>query len=379
MAINIIGHTKDLRTDSNVIYAFITINDYLDLVGEEFDTFSIQRKQEKHKAYERMREDIKKGAVLPPITLAVKPDYVDSITMTLEQDLKKVEALLNNPNQLFILDGLQRTHILYDLSRTGTVFNENQKLLLEIWVEKEVKHLIYRLIILNAGRKVMSLRHQLELLYSTISGALEKDFKNLTLSREADKQRRRSSNFYKLAYVITSYHCFLTKNYEPKKENLITQQMIDENVIYATEDELNIQFDLFKKYFGWYLKMDEATFNHYPYEAADSDLEDADKDWWSHENVMNAFFAALADYGNNNPIKRERIELALDTLIKSFELASNQDVLGFKEFKVLKYSINSNKKNIGLATKRLLFEGFREYFINKGEKPLADCWKFNTH
>jgi hypothetical protein len=132
MAINIIGNTKDFRTNSNVIYAFIGINDYLDLIGDDFDAFAIQRKQEKHKAYERMREDIKKGAVLPPITLAVKPDYVDTINAMIQQDLKQVKLLLNASNQLFILDGLQRTHILSDLRQAGTVFNENQKLLLEI-------------------------------------------------------------------------------------------------------------------------------------------------------------------------------------------------------------------------------------------------------
>lgn len=376
MAINIIGNTKDFRTNSNVIYAFIGINDYLDLIGDDFDAFAIQRKQEKHKAYERMREDIKKGAVLPPITLAVKPDYVDTINAMIQQDLKQVKLLLNASNQLFILDGLQRTHILSDLRQAGTVFNENQKLLLEIWVEKEVKHLIYRLIILNAGRKVMSLRHQLELLYSPISDALQQDFPNLMLIKEVDKKRRRSSNFYKLEYVITSYHCFLTKNYEPKKENLITQQMIDENVLYATEDELNTQFDLFKKYFGWYLRIDEATFKHYSLEIEDAAAEEADKDWWSIENVMNAFFAALSDYGNNNAEKHLRIKLALHSLLEAFEIQPNQDVLGIKAFKGIRSTINANKKNIGLATKRLLFEGFREYLTRQGEKSLAECWTF---
>lgn len=31
MNINIIGHTIDLRTQSNIIYAFININDYLEM------------------------------------------------------------------------------------------------------------------------------------------------------------------------------------------------------------------------------------------------------------------------------------------------------------------------------------------------------------
>ena len=67
MDLTIFGHTKDLRTNTYIVYAQISIDDYLVLVGNKFDDFSIQRKQEKHKAYIRMRQDILEGAVLPPI------------------------------------------------------------------------------------------------------------------------------------------------------------------------------------------------------------------------------------------------------------------------------------------------------------------------
>jgi hypothetical protein len=67
MKIEILGTAKDLRTDTNVVYAKIRISDYLSLVGENFDEFTIQRRKEKYKAYDRLRKDVKNGALLPKI------------------------------------------------------------------------------------------------------------------------------------------------------------------------------------------------------------------------------------------------------------------------------------------------------------------------
>src|SRR6266498_440970 len=74
--IQILGKSADLRTNTPVVYAQMAIADYLELVGDKFDLFAIQRRREKHKAYERMKGDIVKGALLPAITLAIKPEMV---------------------------------------------------------------------------------------------------------------------------------------------------------------------------------------------------------------------------------------------------------------------------------------------------------------
>ena len=72
MAFNILGKTQDHRTKTHVIYCKCSINDYLNIIGGDFEHFSIQRKRENHKAYRRLKEDLKNGALLPSITLALK-------------------------------------------------------------------------------------------------------------------------------------------------------------------------------------------------------------------------------------------------------------------------------------------------------------------
>ena len=44
-SLEIIGYTTDFRTNTNILYAQIKINEYLDLVGKDFDRFEIQRKK----------------------------------------------------------------------------------------------------------------------------------------------------------------------------------------------------------------------------------------------------------------------------------------------------------------------------------------------
>lgn len=370
MNIDIIGRTKDLRTNTFVLYALASIPDYLALVGNNLSEFEIQRKQEKHKAYPRMKKDIQEGAVLPPITLAIKPDKVENLIALINSNQdEEIKKEVGQPNQVYILDGLQRTYILKELQEEGKTFKEGQKLLLEFWIEKEIKHLIYRLIILNAGQKTMSLRHQLELLNMAIYDEIKKSNFDIQLNKEKDEQRRRSARVFSFEAVISSYYCFLTKNYAPNKENLITQQIQEEGVIYATESELDEKLSLFKAYLQAYTKLDECTYQHYN--------ENNRKHFFAKENVMNAFFAATADYGNKNRDKQARIQVALDKLLNEFSISTNQDVLGLETYtRISTDSINPAKKNIGLATKEFLFDGFREFFTNEGDKSLADCWIF---
>src|SRR5688572_10379995 len=117
----IIGYSQDLRTETHVIYAQIGITGYLQLVGNDFDKFGIQRKRETHKGYIRLKKDIKDGALIPPITLALQPELVKQyLPFVRTNQSEKFEVKLVEEATVYILDGLQRTHIMYDLKEEGT-------------------------------------------------------------------------------------------------------------------------------------------------------------------------------------------------------------------------------------------------------------------
>jgi hypothetical protein len=169
MDLKILGIAKDQRTNTPVVYAQTTIKDYLQLIGDDCDTFLIQRGRVKHKAYARMKNDLIEGALLPSITLAVKPEFVETLLpLVKRRNLSELADSLGKPGSVNILDGLQRTYILKELQNDRIEFKAEQTIHLEFWLESEMRHLIYRMIVLNAGQKPMSMRHQIELLFMTL-------------------------------------------------------------------------------------------------------------------------------------------------------------------------------------------------------------------
>ena len=222
----IIGYSKDVRTGTLVAYAQIGILKYLELVGENFDEFGIQRKREFHKGYGRLKRDIKQGALIPPITLALNPSLVNKfLPLVRTEQSGKIQSELIKKAKIYILDGLQRTHIINDLKEEGTRFKNEQKILLEIWFEEDMGNLIYRLIVLNAGQKPMSMRHQIELLFMTMQDKLKKDIPGLIMYNEKQKKVRDAAKQFPFERIVTGYDSFLNESPDVDKVKIIGDKL----------------------------------------------------------------------------------------------------------------------------------------------------------
>lgn len=378
--LRVLGVTRDLRWDTRVIYTQMPVSTYLWLVGETFDEFEIQRKRQKHRIYERMESDVREGALLPGITLAVKFDRVQRV---LEQvptpeawpidsgTLESLRDVLFKPGMVNILDGLQRTHVLRDIADSGHEFDHRQAVLAEIWVEPDLSKLIYRIIILNAGQKPMSLRHQVELLFLTVKEQILKDIPSLEIYKETDETRRRGPKKLAFDRVVSSYHAFINGDPEVKKANIIANELLHDELSALSEERLHDDFQQFIDYLRWYVKLDEEVCRVYP--TKDGDVPTG-ANWFGSENVMVGFFAATADFGRSDS-RRARIHEGLRLLLGSLEgSAVDDDPLGLETFQKVVQGINPRRTNVGRATRKLLFRGFKEFFREEGEKPLDDCW-----
>jgi hypothetical protein len=377
---------KDQRTGTNVLYAQLSIPDYLELVGEEFSEFEIQRRREKYKAYDRMRRDIIEGALLPSITLAVKPERVAQLLPLLEQNNDAVLAQeLSRPGQVNILDGLQRTYILNDISEEGIEFKQGQKLLVEFWLENSIRNLVYRIIVLNAGQKPMSMRHQIDLLFITLQESLQKEIPDLEIFTEKEASRRTRARKYPLNRIASAYQCFITKSSEVERQNIVAQKLVEEDILDSSEQELGEQFEEFKNYLGVYANLDTEVCRIYTKDNYVSE-EHISKDestgssanknengvsWFGSENVMNSFFAALSSSSN-----KRRVDTSLDALINTLRGCSEgDDPLALEVLKRIQQGFNPRKRNVGFATRKVLTTGFKEYFRDEGETPFEECWK----
>lgn len=396
MDIRVLGLARDLRTNTPVVYAQLPIEDYLAVVGDEFENFTIQRRRENHKAYRRLKVDIAGGALLPSITLAVKPDKVGAIVPLFEKAeadpslYRELASALSTQGQVDILDGLQRTYIITDLKKEGIAFVKNQNLHVEFWLEADIDKLIYRIIILNAGQKPMSIRHQIELLFMSLKTSIEKQIPDLDIYTERENTRRTKAKKFALSAIVSAYQAFITGSAELQKGNVIANQLLESNALDATEEEITSQFEDFTRWLTIYASLDEGVTRIY--KSASVPLEEvpaedveptrvplihggAYANWLSAENVIMAFFTAVAQYGGTDPKKKDRVHQALKVLLGALNNAGEgDDPLGLEVFEKLRVGTNPRRINVGLATRRLLTNGFKEFFRESGETHLKQCW-----
>jgi hypothetical protein len=351
MNIQVIGSTVDIRTGATVVYAQIAISDYIRFVGSDFDDFDLQRSRQKHAAYTKLKEDIKEGAVLPAITLALKPalvkDFPSSVSFT------DVRDFLNKPRQVYILDGLQRTYIIYDLAKDDFNFNENQKLMLEIWIEADYDKLIYRFIVLNAGRKEVNLNHQIEILFLSLKDNMKERIGDIKILSKT--QTRKKAKEYPFSWLVTSYYCFLTQQYEVDKKNLVAKKLLEESVIDG--NLLQTDFEKFCNYLRIYGELDTLQ----------SEQEE-EKNWFYKETLMNAYFAAVGQYGNGTEQKHNHIKIALSIL--------KQDItkVGIGTYNAILDTIDEQRYNVGMRARHVINHTFYEFFRAEGALPLEKLW-----
>ena len=387
MTFKVLGKTIDLKSGAHVVYCQASPDDYLDIVGNNFGEFSIQRKRETHKAYKRLKADIQDGSLLPSITLSVKHHLVAKIQNEIG-DNEKLGSLLSSEGVVDILDGLQRTYILSDLRNEGIQFKEGQTLLLEFWLESEISKLIYRMIVLNSGQKAMSMRHQVELLFLSLQGTIVENVPGIEIIREKDSRRRSQPSKYSLNNIASSYHAFITASHETDKENLVAQRLIDEDAFDSTEQELTTQFQQYIHYLNIFFNLDQLCWDRYSTariecdeNASEEELTDAAskqeifKDstvWLGSENVMLAFFGAISQYININ--KKDRVDTALEKLLSDATAPDVVDPLGMISFHTVRSGLNARKINVGFATRKLMATGFKDFFREEGDLPLSKCW-----
>ena len=367
----IIGFTKDYRTNTNVIYAQISVVDYFELIGENYNKFQMQRKKETHKGYERLKSDIEKGALIPGITLALEPSIASEFVDIVEKkDVSKIMRRLEGiKDNIYILDGLQRSHKIKELLDAETDLNSSQRLLLEIWVEPDISHLVYRLIVLNSGQKPMSMRHQIELLFTTMRVTLKNEIEGLEILVENEESRRSNAKEIPFERLVTAYYSFLLRSSEVDKSSIVSQKLLEEKIMDGSEEYLSESFKFFKNYLKDYLELDYHLFRI----CNRSKELKSFRNWFADANVINSFFAAI---GKHNETKEKRIKAAIEQLKSLLEKTkSGVDVLKLQEYKEIRTEVADPKHyNVGYATRLLLTNSFSEFFRDEGERSLYDCW-----
>lgn len=235
---------QDKRINSHNYMLEMTLKEYYDLSNGILKNNEYQRRRVKSSStvYSLLKEDLKRGCLMPPIVLALSKSSNDVKT----DDV--VDTIKQHQSEIVILDGLQRSYtikgLIEEMEKTGDddmqrVFSN--KIRAEIYIGINKLGILYRMLTLNTGQTQMSTRHQIEIIYSDY---VNTDVEGIRLLREIDDQSARRLGEYKFQDVIEGFTSFVQRDY-------LTMERVDilENIKSLEKlsniDPSNCLFELF--------------------------------------------------------------------------------------------------------------------------------------
>lgn len=215
-----------------------TYEEALEWFYPQIDKYYAQRKRLNEDFYEKLERDLQNGCIMPPITIALVRDEIETLKTKRIEDIKSL--IEENKGSLYILDGIQR---LNTLKRAYNDEIQNHKMYFNILIATSEDRLLYRMITLNNGQKPMSARHQIEVLAYNIF-----DFESINLPVQTEKGRSKQiikGSFNKddiikgyISYLSESVNIDNQKIIESKMDELIAEKIIKSNV---TQGESSFQ------------------------------------------------------------------------------------------------------------------------------------------
>jgi hypothetical protein len=373
----------DARLQAYCITAKCTYRWFLEKTTGAEANLEIQRAVIKDlKSYATLREDLKRGCVLPPIVLATKNVDIaplgarpfQKITDAHEEEtiLRQVQNPLHtiSPDQLYIIDGLQRTNAIkstlasLDDDAERNSFLENQ-LRIELWLNIPFGAIAYRMLLLNAGQKPMSMRHQVEILSVKLKEELS-TIPNIDIFTSSDERRRTQPGQYQLSKLAQGFQAWLQGSPNLDIRNSVMEQLLSESAIETLSSAIGGVDDTqesFRKFMEWFVKADHLT-NRLP------------ADVFGNETFILGLCAAVGA-AERNPNLHERMTSGLELLISQLEENPGADILGIAQFEELRAGLDAKKVNIGAGTREMVFRAFQEYFLSAGTKSMTNCWIFS--
>ena len=360
----------DNRINARNFILEISLKEYYDLSKDVLSNNEYQRRRVKSSSsvYSLLKEDLRRGCLMPPIVMAISEDVKETIS-----DNNIVSIINKNKTKLIILDGLQRSYTIRDLIQEMLSSDDpnkdkvfQNKIRIELYVGINKLGILYRMLTLNTGQTPMSTRHQIEIIYSDYA---EVDVAGLRLIREIDDQSPKKLGEYKFRDVIEGFTSFVQRDYLTLERTDILDNIKSLEKL-ATIDSSN---RLFEDFIQTYHKFVKKLNSIYPSDIFYGEDEN-EKERAFGNNVITIFrkSQSLTGYG-------AAIGKLMDFQeIKSFEdISSRIDALVFstpndtlKDLLRVLDCVRDKAKKIGNDQRLYFFYFYRRLFDKESESYL---------
>lgn len=370
----------DSRINAHALTAEVDYRWYIEKTTGAEENLAIQRKIiSGRKAYRTLRADLKRGCTLPPIVLAFHSedfefDFAQPIATTLLHDpkfLKQISDIVHaaTAEQIQIVDGLQRTNAMREaaeeLDGGDLALFLDRPLRVEIWLNIPFFALAYRMLLLNAGQRPMSMKHQIEILGGNMASEL-RDIPNLRILTSLAAERRVQPGQFQLSRLVESFQAWLQGRPNIDLQNLIAEQLLMDEAVESLGAGLSSQTEGagqgdYKAFLTWLVEVDLLLGRDY-------------LGFLQNETVVQGLSAAVGNAQRTDSL-RGRLGPALDSFKEAIRIGG-AEAAGVDLFETFRKGIDPKKRNVGDATRDLVYKALREYIVSAGTNPMRDCWAF---
>ena len=370
---------KDGRINAVNILLDMNIREYLEVAGNIIKNNEFQRKRVKNSStvYALLKKDLRSNCTMPPIVLAIKAEKMNHLLNPYDVDEEQIKSLFK-PENLIILDGLQRTYTILDLvdelkkENNIEVLNNvlDNSIRIEVYLGINKIGILYRMLTLNTGQTPMSIRHQIEMLYSDYA---ENSIGEVRLLKETDSKSVKRIGEYQFRDVIEGFNSYLDRD-----ELGISRNELLENIQNLEKLALeNGTSDLFKDYILTYndliKKIDSFDMG---WEVRKSELDINGVFGrsvlliFTKSQVLSGFGAAIGKLKDSKVIDGfETVKLNINNIKLSSDTNCTLDSVMINLLTKLD-SIKNRAKKIGVEQRMFFTYFFRELFNHNSDSYL---------
>lgn len=307
---------RDNRTNCWSISTTVSITDYCDWfikygkANKLEDQRPVLNTRSGNMIRARLIEDLKQGAVIPPIVVGMAIDEdIDAI------DEKLVSELFNKyQEEVTVIDGMQRSEALSVALASNDSIHDNL-LRMDIWVAKDTVSLVYRMLVLNTGQVPWDVKRQMEVIYKPLIKETKSRVPAIIINTKNDNTRRSCAGEYQASSIVELFIAFTSR-----KEIVSSPDRVADDFIRLDVTEMsgkpNVS-DYFYRTISLMVSVDQAFSNY----RGDEEWEHfrSGKDLFARNTVQAGFVGAIAQKVIGMPGMTARSEEEQERYMRTIE------------------------------------------------------------
>lgn len=369
----------------------VRLKDYLESLPENYRDWDIQRGIVTNKYLDNILDTVVKKKHIPPMVLVA--DKILNINSEVSEigDFKILDGLqrtyrlktiynsnnlindLSNEGALLGLSAISVTrkfkHRIIDTNSSATIVRKliniyngevisNDELFsseqwFEVWLNLDINEQIRKMLLLNAGHKSVSNKHQIEIIFHNY---LYEVGKGIGDEFEVLKEKDNSSITLSKSRVVGQFHF---SNIITTMLSLISRKPITVNASFLSE------IQEYNEYHSYY-SLEFNDIQDLCKLLLDTDISlnkfygNISIQWFGREVVLNGILGAIGKYAEDNGLSQhEALEYSRKYLI------DKPCSLNLSEFDTARKALSLSKVNIGQVTKKAIFNGVLSLLENR--------------